>query len=125
MADEITVDVTDPQIQDVFANDVFVDIGESEISLLFSRSFYANGVRHSKPSVRIILSHDNYMRMIAFLEKRAKLLHRAYANRTPNLYAGNPDVLREAFAELAPAVEEDVSTEENYEYEDNFSEEEN
>ena len=104
MADGIDAD--DSRIQEVYANDVYVDIGESEISLLFSSGFNVNGVKQAKPSVRIILTHDTYMRMVSFLEKRAKLLRRVYMNRTPNLYAGDQEELRQAFNELYPRTEE-------------------
>ncbi len=106
MADEVLVNPADPRIQDVYANDVYIEIGESDISLLFSYDFYSNGVKQAKPSVRIILTHDNYMRMSDFLEKRARLFRRAYMNRTPNLYSGNHEELRKAFDELYPQPEE-------------------
>jgi hypothetical protein len=112
MADQPLIDAADPRIQDIYANDVFVEIGESEISLLFSHDFYANGSKTAKPSVRIILSHDSYMRMVEFWEKRAKLLRRVYMNRTPNLYAGDPEETRKAFAELYPPSD-DIATEKN------------
>lgn len=48
----LIIDAADPNIRDIFANDVFVDIGESEISMIFSYDFYANGVKIAKPSTR-------------------------------------------------------------------------
>lgn len=109
MADQPLIDAADPRIQDIYANDVLVEVGELEISMIFSHDFYANGFKVAKPSVRIILSHDSYMRMVDFWEKRAKLLRRVYMNRTPNLYAGDPEETRKAFDELYPPSDSTTS----------------
>lgn len=111
MADASKTDTVETDAPDIYANDVFVDIGPSDISLLFSFTALGRNSRLSKPGVRVILSHDNYMRMVDFLEKRAVLLRRAYMNRTPNLYAGDAEELRKAFDELYPPVDEPVRNE--------------
>ena len=105
------IDPSDPDIRDIFANDVFVDIGESEISLIFSYDFYANGVKKAKPSVRIILTHDNFVRMIEFLDKRVTLLRSIYGSRMPNLFLGDPEEIRKAF-EVMNASLSNISQEE-------------
>ena len=94
------VDVTDPSIQNVFANDVFVAIGESDISLLFSFSFWDGGSKVNKPSVRIILSHNNFTKIIDFMQKRAELLRTAYSGDPPDILSGDPNELRLAFERM-------------------------
>lgn len=111
MADEPDTDESETDVENFFANDVFVDIGESDISLLFSFNFLTRTGRKSRPGVRVVLSHDNYIRMADFIDKRAVLLRRAYMNRKPNLYSGDQEELRKAFDELYPPVQGDAPDE--------------
>ena len=111
MTDETCNSLSDSIPQNVYANDVFVDIGETEISLVFSDNFFVKGIKQSRPMVRVVLTHDNYIRMVDFWEKRAKLLRRAYKNRRPNLYSGDAEELRQAFDELYPPTDEDTAEE--------------
>ncbi len=96
------MNVSDPEIKTVYANNNFFELGDTEVGLVFGYDFYDNGQKVSKPSVRVILSHDNFMRMMEFWEKRAKFLRRVYANRTPNTYSGDPREYRAALDELFP-----------------------
>ena len=101
-ANYAVIDPSDPRIQDVYANDTFVEIGNSEISIVFAQDYYDNGVKKAKPSVRVTFTHNSFMRMMDFWEQRAKFLRRVYADRAPHLYAGNTDELRRASEELYP-----------------------
>lgn len=112
MADESVEDAPHTDIPSVFVNDVYVDIGASEIFLTFREDYNARGESISKDRVRVVMTHDVFTRMVDFLEKRAKLFRRAYINRTPNLYAGDEEELRKAFAELYPSLDE-VATDES------------
>ena len=94
------VDPTDPTIRNVYANDMLVEIGEADISLLFSYSFWNKGDKVNKPSVRIVLTHTNFVKMVDFMQKRADLLHRAYSGVPPDLMSGDPGELESAFDEL-------------------------
>ena len=111
MADESSENAPHPDMPSVFVNDVYVDIGPSEIFLTFREDFNVRGESVSKDRVRVVMTHDVFTRMVDFLEKRAKLFRRAYMNRTPNLYAGDEEELRRAFAELYPLSDEPPSDE--------------
>lgn len=111
MADKSVEGTAIPDVPSVYVNDVYVDIGATEISLTFREDFNARGEAASKDRVRVVMTHDVYTRMVDFLERRAKLFRRAYMNRTPNLYAGDLEELRKAFSELYPPSDEAASDE--------------
>lgn len=48
-------------------------------------------------SVRIILTHDNFVRMVEFLDKRVTLFRSIYGSRMPNLFTGDSEEIRKAF----------------------------
>ena len=102
MADKSSEGATVPDVPIVYANDVYVDIGATEISLTFREDFDLGGEAVSRNRVRVVMTHDVFTRLVDFLEKRAKLFRRVYTNRPPNLYAGDMEELRMAFAELYP-----------------------
>jgi hypothetical protein len=111
MADKSFEGAAISDVPSVYVNDVYVDIGASEISLTFREDFHARGEPTTKERVRVVMTHDVYMRMVDFLERRAKLFRRAYMNRTPNLYAGDSEELGKAFSELYPPSDETASDE--------------
>lgn len=111
MADESFENTPYSDLPSVFVNDVYVDIGASEIFLTFREDFNVRGESVSKDRIRVVMTHDVFARMVDFLEKRAKLFRRAYMNRTPNLYAGDEEELRKAFAELYPSLDEAATDE--------------
>lgn len=106
MADESFVGTANLHVPVVYVNDVYASIGASEISLIFREDLNVHGEDTAKERVRVVMTHDVFVRMVDFLERRAKLFRRAYMNRTPNLYAGDAEELRKAFEELYPPSSE-------------------
>lgn len=85
---------------DAYVNTVHTDIGQSEISVLFGINDPLYQQETGKPIVRLVMTHDNFVKIMGFLNSRVDFLKHAYGGQTPSL-EDDPSRTRQAFPLLS------------------------
>ncbi len=80
-------------------NIVHTDIGPSQISVLFGLTDPLYQLEKGMPSVRLVFTHDDFVRIMDYVNKRAIFLRQSYKGETPNL-----DLYPEAVNEAMPLL---------------------
>jgi hypothetical protein len=97
----VPFDPLDPGITDVYADDAYISIGNTNVSLIFTTTLAA--ANRVKPSVRVFLSHGDFVNLMKIWETRRDLLAKAYD--------GAPMTLREMDNEKVSRLFEEMNQE--------------
>jgi hypothetical protein len=95
-------DVADPAIQDVFVNEAFIAVGNTDVSILFGTSIPASDNKF-RPVFRAFMSHDTFLNLMNIWASRADFLAKAYEGKPLSLReieAENPEKFRELYEEM-------------------------
>jgi hypothetical protein len=97
----MAIDLDEADIPTFYANTTNITVGLSDMSLHFGNDFQGNdGQLVTKNQVRIILTHDHFMRMMAFWGQRYQFLFEVYGDKIPVNLADLSNAEPERFRKL-------------------------
>ena len=102
------------QVPDLYVNTVKVEVGPSEITMLFGLTDPIHQQDTGKALVRLVTTHDNFMKMMAFMNRRVEFLSYIYAGQ-PMSVDDLIDRAKEAFPLLSGQPIHPINTEESSE----------
>jgi hypothetical protein len=87
----------------VYANASLVDLGHADISIAYSSTFSDNS---NFPGVRIVLTHENFMRNMEMLFPYYNLLKLIYGEHRPTLPAVDSEQYQQALEQIRRNAEQ-------------------
>ncbi len=92
------LDSMDPRIRDIYADDAFISIGSTNVAITFTVS--PAGVTRPVPSVRVFISHSDFVGLMSVWEKRRDFLLSAYEGKPKSLLQMDQTKIEALFQEM-------------------------
>jgi hypothetical protein len=105
--DRQVFDLDDPSIKTTYANTTHIIVGQGDVSITFG--FQAIEARDNPATnlVRVVMTHDSFMRMMEFWATRYHFLNTLYGGKPKTLRDMDTEVVNAEFAKMLGTVGEE------------------